>query len=77
LTIGTRNPVEAAAGSLSGTPEHLCSYAGLVPSVHQSGNSRYYGHIAKQGRSLLRWVMQECQWAHLREETYIIAPLPP
>jgi transposase len=42
------------------TPEHLCSYAGLVPSVHQSGNSRYYGHITKQGSSLLRWVMQEC-----------------
>jgi transposase len=40
------------------TPEHLCSYAGLVPSVHQSGNSRYYGHITKQGSSLLRWVMQ-------------------
>jgi hypothetical protein len=34
-----------------------CSFAGLVPSVHQSGKTRYTGHITKAGRSMLRWIL--------------------
>ena len=52
-------------------PEKLCSYAGLVPSVHQSGATRYCGRITKQGSKLLRWVLQECMWTHLRYDTHI------
>lgn len=26
----------------------LCSYGGLVPSVHQSGTKSYHGHISKK-----------------------------
>jgi len=52
-------------------PERLCSYAGLVPSVHQSGATRFYGHITKQGSRMLRWVVQECMWAHLQHDTHI------
>jgi transposase len=51
--------------------EKLCSYAGLVPSVHQSGAMRRYGRITKQGSSMLRWIVQECLWVHLRYDTYI------
>ncbi len=29
--------------------KQLCSYAGLVPSTHASGNVCYHGHITKQG----------------------------
>ena len=54
-----------------GDPEKLCSFAGLVPSVHQSGATRYYGRITKQGSRMLRWVVQECLWAHLQHDTYI------
>lgn len=46
--------------------EKLCSYAGLVPSVHQSGGTRRLGHITKQGNRLLRWTLQQCVWAHIR-----------
>ena len=35
----------------------LVSYAGLAPSVYQSGKTRYTGHITKAGRSMLRWIM--------------------
>lgn len=35
----------------------VCSFAGLVPSVHQSGKTRYTGHITKAGRSMLRWIL--------------------
>jgi len=33
--------------------KQLCSYAGLVPSTHASGNKCYHGHITKQ---VSRWL---------------------
>jgi len=49
-----------------GDAEKLCSYAGLVPSTRQSGSTVIRGHITKQGSRLLRWVLQECMWMHLK-----------
>jgi transposase len=46
----------------------LTSYAGLVPSVHQSGGTLYRGHITKQGSPLLRWGLVQAVWVHLRSE---------
>jgi transposase len=37
----------------------LCSYAGLVPSVHSSGGKVRYGSITKQGSRWLRWILIE------------------
>jgi transposase len=45
--------------------KRLCSYAGLVPSVDQSGDTRRLGHITREGSGLLRWVLVECVWIHL------------
>jgi transposase len=38
---------------------HLCSYAGLVPSVHASGGTTRLGRLTKQGSSWLRWILVE------------------
>jgi transposase len=40
-------------------PKKLSSYAGLVPSLHRSGQKNTSGRITKAGRSCLRWVMVE------------------
>jgi len=37
----------------------LVSWAGLAPSLHQSGNVEYHGSITKQGSKMLRWIMVE------------------
>ena len=37
--------------------KQLCSWAGLVPSVHQSGSVRRFGRITKQGSRWLRWIL--------------------
>jgi len=37
--------------------KHLCSYAGIVPSVYQSGSTIRRGSITKTGSRLLRWVL--------------------
>ncbi|MEO9308674.1 MAG: transposase, partial [Nitrososphaera sp.] len=47
---------------------HLCSYAGLVPSVHSSGGTTHYGKITKSGSRHLRWILTECVHAHVRYE---------
>jgi len=38
---------------------HLCSYAGLVPSVHASGGQTRLGRLTKQGSKWLRWILVE------------------
>lgn len=45
--------------------KHLVSYAGLHPSVSQSGERARYGAITKAGRSQLRWIMVEVAWRHV------------
>lgn len=42
-----------------GSPEKLCAYAGLVPSVRASGGRVFYGRLTKQGNKWLRWAMVE------------------
>ena len=44
------------------TPEKLCGYSGLVPSVHQSGNTAYMGPITKEGRKRIRWILVEAAY---------------
>ena len=63
----------AEIGDISRFPseEELCSYAGLVPAVHQSGPTVRHGGITKQGSKLLRWILQECLWSHLKSDTHI------
>ncbi|HWM99307.1 MAG TPA: transposase, partial [Streptosporangiaceae bacterium] len=41
------------------TPEKLCSYAGLVPSVYASGGKVFHGRLTKQGNKWLRWAVVE------------------
>jgi transposase len=40
-------------------PKKLVSWAGLAPSLHQSGNVRWTGNITKQGNSQIRWYLVE------------------
>jgi transposase len=42
-----------------GSPERLCSWAGLTPTVRSSADHTRRGHIIKQGSRWLRWVMVE------------------
>ena len=53
--------------------KHACAYIGLVPSLHQSGDRAYSGHITRQGDKWLRRNLLECaRWAvrkdpHMKE----------
>lgn len=41
------------------TPRHLASYAGLVPTVHASGDRFHHGPTSRQANHYLRWAFVE------------------
>lgn len=49
--------------------KRLISYAGLNPSVHQSGNTCHTGHISKQGNNNLRWILIQCSNIAIRYDS--------
>jgi len=61
--------VKSEIGDISRFPfgDRLCSYAGLVPSTHASGNTVRHGGITKEGSKWLRWVMVEAAQTHVHK----------
>jgi transposase len=59
--------VKSEIGDINRFPfgDRLCSYAGLVPSTHASGNTVRHGGITKEGSRWLRWVMVEAAQTHV------------
>jgi transposase len=43
-------------------PEHLCAYAGLVPTTHGSGGQIYHGKLLWSANKWLRWAFIEGAW---------------
>ncbi len=52
-----------------GPSERLCSYAGLVPSVRNSGDSVRHGGITKTGSRWMRWALVQAVHTHVRYDT--------
>jgi len=61
LEIGDINRFENA--------KKLCSYAGLVPSTHSSGQTHYHGRLIK-GNKWLRWAFIEASHSAIRGSIY-------
>ena len=49
----------------------VISYAGLCPSIKQSGNKEIRGHITKQGSRMLRWILIQCANVAIRHDEYL------
>jgi transposase len=58
----------AEIGDIGRFPDaaHLCSYAGLVPSVYSSGGRTRTGPLTKRGSAWLRWTMIEAAHSAIR-----------
>jgi transposase len=50
------------------SPKKLVSYAGLAPSIRQSGNHTTHGHITKEGNSHIRWILVEAAQHAARQD---------
>lgn len=62
--------LSSTIGDINRFPDskHLCAYLGLVPSLHQSGDTLLTGHITKQGDKFLRRNMVECARVAVRKD---------
>jgi transposase len=61
VSVYTALLIKSEISSISRFPSYkkLVSWAGLAPSLHQSGNVEYHGNITRQGSRMLRWIMVE------------------
>jgi len=48
------------------SPENLLSYAGMVSSIHRSGEKGWTGPITKQGNARIRHIVVEAAYSHVR-----------
>jgi transposase len=60
--------VEIADLSRFADAAHLHTYAGVIPSVHSSGDNTYYGKIIRAGNRWLRWAAVEAVWPAIRTD---------
>lgn len=64
--------IKSEIGDINRFPNKLklVSYAGICPSVRQSGNKEVKGHITKQGSRNLRWILIQCANVAIRHDDY-------
>ncbi|MFA9427244.1 IS110 family transposase [Natronorubrum sp. A-ect3] len=51
--------------------EEVVSYAGLDPTVHQSGETEVRGSISKEGPAVLRWALVQAATNAIRYDEYL------
>jgi transposase len=54
-----------------GSPKALAAYTGLTPSLRQSAETVHYGHITRQGPSVLRWLLIQAVPHAVRKTPYL------
>ena len=61
IDVYTALLIRSEIGDIRRFPNYkkLVSWAGLAPSLHQSGSTEYHGAITKQGSRMLRWIIVE------------------
>jgi transposase len=61
VSVYTALLIKSEIGVIDRFPNYkkLISWAGLAPSLHQSGSVEYHGNITRQGSRMLRWIMVE------------------
>jgi transposase len=62
--------IRSEIGDIGRFPDYkrLVSWAGLAPSLHQSGCVEIHGGITKQGSKVLRWAMVEAAWVAVQHD---------
>lgn len=53
--------------------DELCSYIGLIPSMHGSGDRMVVGKMSKRGRKILKIMLIEASWIAIRNDPAMMA----
>lgn len=54
------------------TLDHMCSFVGLVPSVHSSGDHEWHGRLTNRKNSYLRHMLIEASWIAIRKDSALL-----
>lgn len=73
IGVITAHIILAEAGDINRFSNHhkFARYIGIVPSLHQSGQMLYQGHITKQGNKYLRTAFVESAQTAIRRDPYL------
>lgn len=52
--------------------DDLCSFFGLIPDCHSSGETEKVGHITKRGNQHLKMILVECAWVAIRKDPALL-----
>lgn len=52
--------------------DELCSYCGIVPSCHNSGETEHTGRLSKRGNSTLKRILIECAWVAVKKDPALL-----
>ena len=51
-----------------GSPKKLVSWAGMCPTLHQSGDTSYHGRMKKDSNRKVNWIMIQCALTAVRHD---------
>lgn len=52
--------------------DELCSYCGIVPNCHNSGETERTGGLSRRGNSTLKRMLIECAWVAVRKDPALL-----
>jgi len=52
--------------------DELCSYCGIVPNCHSSGETESTGGLSRRGNSTIKTVLIECAWVAVKKDPALL-----
>lgn len=52
--------------------DHLCSYCGLTPNSHSSGETERTGGMSRRGNPFIKTILIECAWMAIRKDPALL-----
>ncbi len=52
--------------------DDLCSYCGLVPNCHSSGENEHTGGLSRRGNAAMKNVLIECAWVAVKKDPALL-----
>lgn len=52
--------------------DELCSYCGIVPNTHSSGESEKVGGLSRRGNAMVKKVLIECAWTATKKDPALL-----
>lgn len=52
--------------------DELCSYCGIVPNCHSSGETENTGGLSRRGNGIIKTVLIECAWIAVRKDPALL-----